>query len=417
MSLESITRPLRLYDRTRVTQDWYCPRARYLGYEYAGKGLTPSGFALPLWMGITLHDGLSAIARDHLLPASGTQDPLGIDLIASTAERQMRESLLELAGGESDKVEFAFEQGALVEGILRGFYKAVWPSLLNEYPKILFIEEEMGFQHDALQFMSKPDLVLATDDLSSIIYAEYKSTSSKKEGWVNSWATAVQLYSTIKAIEATHGLKVEKVIVQGLYKGYETYGKQGSPFCYAYKRTGHPPFSHDEVRYDYKPGFQRSPVWEMPGGVAAWVASMPEDTLSDQFPQAPPIFPKEDLVEAFFAQRASREHEIALAVDMLEAHLGNDDVSSAILNTAFPQRFDRCREAWGDGGRGKKCDFIRICHGGLEDPLKEGFTWRTPHHQPEVEKWEREAQEAEAQATSDFRALMGEQERGNEKGV
>lgn len=397
--MDTHTKPLRLYDRSRTTTDWYCPRARYLQYEFGGKGIVPSGFHLPLWLGNVLHDGLAAIARTH--------PDVDIDLIATTAETQVRESLLEESTGEDAQIEFAFEQGAMVEGILRGFYKAAWPGLLSEYPLILLIEDELLYPHSSFGFMSKPDLVLATADRSSVVYVEYKSTSSKKQGWVDSWATAVQLHSTIKAIEATHGLKAEKVVVQGLYKGYEAYGKQGSPFCYAYKRTGHPPFSVDEVRYDWKSGFQRSPVWTAPGGVKSWVEKMPQDILGDQFPQTPPIFVKEDLIERFFAQRTVRESEIRLALDMLEG-VDDSDTKTAILDTAFPQRFDRCRESWGDGGRGKKCDFIRICHGGVEDPLSEGFEWRTPHHQPEIDAWAAAEAAAESKATTDFRALMEE---------
>ncbi len=351
---------------------------RYLQYELEGKGIVSSSTAFPLWFGTTVHDGLAAIARG-----------LDIEEVAPVAEAQMRESLLKLTSGVEEEVSFAFEQGALVEGLLRGFHRHVWPRLLSEYPIILRIEEEMEYAHDGLLFMSKPDLVLAKEDRSEIVYVEYKSTSSKKEGWINSWETAVQLHSTIKAIEATHGTKVDKVIVQGLYKGYESYGKQNSPFCYAYERKGTPPFTKDEVLYSWKAGFKKFPVWERAGGVRAWVAGMPEEVLGEVFPQAPPIFVKEELVEAFFRQRGWREKEIGLAMSMLE---GVDQESTAgLLDVAFPQRFDKCREPWGDGGKGKKCDYLRICHGGVlpvsEGTPAAGFEWRAPHHLPEMERW------------------------------
>lgn len=372
------TQELRLYDRSRVTTDWTCPRMRYLQYELEGKGIVPTTSAFPLWMGTCIHDGLSGVARG-----------VDIDLLATTAEVQVRESLLSQTSGVAEEVEFAFEQGALVEGILRGFHKHVWPRLIQEFPLILHIEEEMEYVHDGLLFMSKPDLVLAKEDKSEIVYVEYKSTSSKKEGWVNAWETAVQLHSTIKAIEATHGEKVDKVIVQGLYKGYESYGKQGSPFCYAYERKGQPPFSNDEVRYEWKAGFKRSPVWERAGGVRAWVEGMPPEVLGDQFPQAPPIFVKEELVSSFFTQRGWREKEIGLACNMLE--FVDEEGRSGILDVAFPQRFDKCREPWGDGGKGRKCDYLRICHGGVlgvsEGTPAAGFEFRAPHHAQEEERW------------------------------
>lgn len=332
-------------------------------------------------MGTTLHDGLSAIAGMSL-----KEGGVDIDLIATTARKQMFDSLLEATSGEFKEVEFAYEQSTLVEGLLRGFFKHSWPRLMEQYPTILYIEQEMEFRHDGLVFMSKPDLVVE-DKEGNVVYVEYKSTSSKKEGWVNSWATAVQLHSTIKAIKATTGRDVGVVKVQGLYKGYESYGKQSSPFCYAYRRNGNPPFTKEEVRYEYAAGFKRYPTWEMAGGVKQWVEAMPENVLGDQFPEVPPIFIKEDLVDAFFRQRAVREREIDLAKELMK---WNPEAKEEILNTAFPQRFDQCHPYFG-----KPCTYLRICHGGVQDHLKEGYEYRIPHHTLEVEVQEGESEVVE----------------------
>lgn len=364
---------LRLYDRSRVTTDWTCPRKRYWQYEYDGKGIVSGNTHLELWMGTTVHDGLAAIAAQH---QSGE---VNIDEIATGARKQMYDSLM----GDSeaflqDEYNFACEQGALVEGLLRGFYRAVWPRLMAQYPDIRLVESEMQFDHDGLRFMSKPDLVLG-DPEGNLWYLEYKTTSSKKEGWVNSWATAVQLHSTIRAIEATVNEKVTGVIVQGLYKGYESYGKQSSPFCYSYQRKGSPPFSQDEVQYEYKAGFKRYPTWELPGGVKAWVEGMPDHILGDQFPQTPPIFVNDDLVDRFFEQRNWREQEIKLAMQMIGV-LDDPAASVNVLDTAFPQRFDQCHPYFG-----KPCAYLKLCHGHCEDPLKEGFEYRIPHHEAELQ--------------------------------
>lgn len=361
------THDLILYDRSRVTTDWTCPRKRFWQYEYKGKGIVPDSTSLELFMGTTLHDGLAAIATMHL---SGSVD---INLIADTARQQMFNSLMETAT-DGDEINFAHEQAALVEGLLRGFYKHAWTRLISAYPDILYIEKEMTFNHNGLTFMARPDLVLSNGEGW---YIEFKSTSSKKEGWVNSWATAVQLHSTCRAIEQTTGSKPLGVIVQGLYKGYESYGRQNSPMCYAFKRDGNPPFTQGEIRYDYKAGFKRVPTWELPGGTAAWVDSMPEDILGDQFPQTPPIFIKDHLVDAFFAQRAAREQEIKMATQFLEQ--ADAEATENILNVAFPQRFDQCIPYFG-----RPCSYLRLCHGGVDDPLLDGFTYRQPHHDLEI---------------------------------
>lgn len=366
---------LRLYDRSRVTTDWQCPRKRYWQYEYGSKGIVGTTQGLELFLGTVVHDGLAAIATQHII---GTVD---IDAIASAAN----DSVFKALGPVGDvflaeEIDYAKEQAALVEGLLRGFYRSAWPRLMAAYPDIRCVEQELIYDHDGLRFMSKPDLVVASPE-GDIWYVEYKTTSSKKEGWVNSWNTAVQLHSSIRAIEASFGEKVTGVIVQGLYKGYESYGKQSSPFCYAYQRKGNPPFTEDAVSYEYKAGFKRYPTWEMSGGVTSWVAGMPDSVLGDQFPVTPPIFVKDDLIDSFFSQRNWREHEIELAMSMMTQV--EDPASKAnILDTAFPQRFDQCVQYWGG-----KCQYTKLCHGYVGEPLREGFEYRIPHHTSEAEQW------------------------------
>lgn len=371
-----MSKELIVYDRSRVTCDWGCPRRRFLQYEYNGKGLVPEHESYAPYLGNLLHDGMSAIARMSWTGAERLG--LTIDLIAKTAFKQMFEALIANTTGEVDAVAYAYEQATLVEGQLRGFYKHVWPRLMAAYPNIILIEEELTFEHDGLVFMSRPDLVLS-DREGNLWYIEYKSTRSKNQGWIGGWETAVQLHSTIKAIESKLGEKVTGVIVQGLYKGYESYGKQNSPFCYAYKRAGNPPFTLEQVEYAYKSGFRRYPVWELPGGVATWVDGMPDTILAEQFPQVPPIFIKEELVDRFFAQRNVREHEIRLALQIMETV--DPESQQNLLDTCFPQHFDECNSYYG-----KPCAYKQICHGGVVDPLSSGYIYRTPHHALEVEQ-------------------------------
>lgn len=232
--------------------------------------------------------------------------------------------------------------------------------------------------------MSKPDLVVANEDQTDVIYVEYKSTSSKKDSWINSWGYAVQLHSTVRAIEQTLNVRPTGVIVQGLYKGFESYGKQSSPFCYAYHRAGVPPFNRDEWSYEYRPGLKRYPVWEREGGVKAWVEAMAENLLADQFPRTPVIFINDTLVDNFFQQQRVREETIELSLELLESRADDPGAVNEILNTAFPQKFDQCYPYFG-----KPCSYRKVCHGQISNPLEQGFVLRESHHQ-----LEREAHEA-----------------------
>lgn len=364
----SEVQPLRLYSKSSTQTDWTCKRKYFYNYVYGGTGIVTNNTSLELFMGNAIHDSLSAIALSH--------PDVDIDLIAQTAYKQMFEALAPTVEGEIDGIEFVKEQATLVEGLVRGFYKHAWPNLMNQYPIIKLVEQPMIYKHDGLGFMAKPDLVLA-DPEGTNVYIEYKSTSSKKPEWVESWNTAVQVHSTIKAIEEFLGESVQSMIVQGLFKGYSSYGKQNSPFCYAYKRNGNPPFTQDAVEYAYKAGFKRYPTWELEGGVKKWVEDMPANILADQFPQTPPIFINNDLIDAFFRQRASREWDIVNSMHLISSHEVSDNDKRYEMDRTFPQKWEACRPAWG-----YSCNYRKLCHSDAgSDPLNNGFTPRNEDHQ------------------------------------
>lgn len=369
--------PVRLLSRTATILDWRCPRARFWGNEYLGRGISKSSTSLALFTGISIHDSLAAIATFH---QRGEVVP--IDIIAETAYQQIYDNLSTVPDGEmvsSETEDFAKEQGSLTEGIIRGYYRHVWPRLLAQYPKIVAIEQEVEYKMaDGFIFMAKPDLIME-DNEGEWHYIEFKSTSSKKASWINSWDTAVQLHSSIKAVEQTLGKAPIDVTILGMYKGYESYGKQSSVFCYSYQKKGNPPFSQDQIEYAYKAGFKRYGTWELPGGVKKWVEEMPEMILADQFPMTAPIYVNEDLVERFFAQRLIRETEIRDAMIKLEGHPYDEQ---SIMDTAFPQKFDMCVPSFG-----WSCEFKKLCHSNVFDPLSEGFELRSPHHAREAEMY------------------------------
>ena len=375
-----MTSDLILVDRSRSVTDWSCGRKRYFNYEYDEKGLTPLDAAEALAMGIIIHDSLAQIAREHL----EHPDAVDIDTIASRAQIDAYNFFMKnespLNSDWESKHTDASEQSARIEGILRGFYQYLWPIMMKQYPKILAIEQEMPYTYHSILYMTKPDLVVVNTE-GEVVYIEYKSTSNNSAEWISSWDTAIQVHSTTRAIEHALGEKISHVVVQGLFKGTESWGKQGSPFCYAYKRSGTPPFSQDSTIYEYKPGYKRFPVWEIPGGVKEWVANMPETVLRDQFPRTPAIFVNDDQVEQFFDQRNVREQEIRMAMEMLRNE-SDEGVRRAILNTSFPQKFDQCSPSY---RKGQTCPYKMLCFGDIQSPLTSGFVYRTPHHAIELE--------------------------------
>jgi hypothetical protein len=246
---------------------------------------------------------------------------------------------------------------------------------MAEFPEIIAVEKEISLVHDitgklvldgGFEYNCIPDLVLGDKD-GNLRYVEYKSTSSKKDQWINSWSYAIQVHATASAVsQANEGKSVTSQVV-GLYKGWEQYGKLSSPLVYGYFKAGNPPFSQDQWLYEYRSGFNKKGIWTRDGGMKRWIEEMDLFLLSEQFPLTGPIFIKENLVTEYLAQRACREVEIDMAKRMLEASDGQ--AKDQLMRAAFPQRFSACNPGWG-----YECPFIRLCHGeqGV-DPTEHGF--------------------------------------------
>src|SRR5688572_21163959 len=138
-----------LYDRSRVTTDWTCPRKRFWQYHYNGRGIVKGSTGLELFLGTTVHDFLALLAN-----RTKNLQPIDINEVAELAFRQVFDTLMEANGGEDGAFAFATEQATLIDGMCRGFFKSVWPKLMAAYPRILFVEEEMEYRHNGLVFMS-----------------------------------------------------------------------------------------------------------------------------------------------------------------------------------------------------------------------------------------------------------------------
>lgn len=361
---------MKLYDRSRVTTDWRCRRRRYYNYEHNGTGIVSGTAAYELYFGTLIHDAMAAIA---IQTQSGSVD---IDAIAGAGRDQLFEALSGAGGdGTADSNrEYAAEQSALCEGLIRGFYRYAWPKLLDLYPEIVVVEQEVVTSYG---FMVKPDLILKNED--AIVYVEYKTTGNKSDKWIDSWKTSPQLHAYMKAILDATDIEINAALVVGLYKGYESYGRQNSPFCYAHSRAAQPPFFEQELLYSYKAGYKKTPAWELPGGVKEWVAGMPLDILQEQFPMVPPVYYNAKLAEAFFRQANFREKEIENGMRFLKMTMGEDE-KQEILDAWFPQNFEGCRPSFGS-----HCPYASICIDG-GSPDDEKWQPREPHHSSEVLK-------------------------------
>lgn len=357
-----MSKPL-IFHRSAATTDWACPRKRYWNYEHDGRGVSPPETQIELYLGTLIHDGVYGLVQGH-----------DIDTIVKAGVEQLRTKLLEGRELDADAQHLADEQCALAEGMLRGFNKAVWPGIRAQYPDVVLVEKELVYDYklagQAMRFLAKPDLVLRGPD--GLVYFEWKTTSSNKEEWIHQWETAVQLHSACRAIEAQLGEPVTQVIVQGFYKSYVSqYNRLESIFCYGYHSPGNPPFEKARWAYDWKNGMRKAPTWQRDGGVRRWIEEMPPSLLASQFPQTPPIFVNERLVEAFFRQQGLREQTIRDGREWLKER---PEDAEQIMDSIFPQHWDSCNMY------NRPCPYKRLCFGAPVDPLTIGFTPRYSHH-------------------------------------
>lgn len=355
----------RLYDRSRVTTDWRCKRRRYLNYEHNGTGITSGTAAYELFFGTVVHDALATIANFHI-----RDGVVPITDICKAAYDQIHDTLLEQLGNET----YATEQGWLIRGLIAGFYQYRWPRLLELYPTVIVVEQEVLWEN----FMVKPDLIMQSAE-GTLVYIEYKTTGSNNEKWINSWETNPQLHVYMKAIKESLKLDVDVAVVVPLYKGSNYKGIQNSPFCYGYMRPGQPPFYEADISYSYKAGYKKHPVYTLTDNWLEWVDNMSDDLLAEQFFVVPPVYLNETIANNFFRQAALREGEIDMALKLLRE--SPPEHSEGIMDAFFPQNMEACLPSFGSS-----CPYADICvHGASpDDPL----IWqpRQPHHGPEIEQ-------------------------------
>lgn len=362
------THPI-VFFRSSSTCDWICPRKRFYNYELNGRGIVAPETPYELYLGQLVHDAIAAMV--HNVP---------IEEIVLAGITQLRAKMLEGHELDSDAQYLAEEQCALAEGLIRGFHKIRWPQICAEYPEVVMCEKELIYDYEIngqqLRFLSKPDLVRR--DKEGLLWCfEWKTTSSNKEEWVKQWETAVQVHAQIKTIEAALGEPVAGCIVQGMYKSYiSQWNRCESIFCYFYGHPGNPPFEKPRVSYEYKAGLRKTPVWQKDGGVKQWVEDMPAALLASQFPQTPPIFLREHLVDAFFRQQGHREIQIREArASLLDGAC--TETPKGIMDIVFPQHWESCN-AWN-----RPCEFKRLCFGAPCNPLEIGYQLRVSHHSSE----------------------------------
>jgi hypothetical protein len=416
-----------LTDRSRVIEYQRCPRARWWGYEYKGRGIRPKAASIPLSTGTYVHVGLGA-----LLEGKGVEAAVKAAVNGYMLEIERRDIQVEYL--TEDRVYVAHEQKALIEALIRAYEAWQLPRLLEEYDVLEVEQEDLFGLTEEIGWQARLDGLLrekASGDLYVMSFKTAASWDRRKEsegrhdmqGLSEPRAVEVRLKQDWKIaiyplgaantfliqwrgkqyVEWLASLpippKIQGVKMEFLIKGTRREHPQGSgryvtynPLIRAYRFRGITP---DQDQYSWKyssrKGWETFNVWEADdiGGVKGWVEMLKsgqveggEDCLAQTFVLNPPYMRLPEETERWERQTRMQEGAVSEGSGVVNAGWCGDEVDMSYLDRYFPQHTRSCDYP-------DACDYQSICWGSRspEELLAEGrFIWREPHHEPEVQK-------------------------------
>jgi hypothetical protein len=334
-------------DRTTITTDWTCQRARWWYKHEGGTGIVPAYEPEYFEDGRAIHEDMAAIAIDT---------PLA-DIISPVLERLVGADTQLLRERLTRRVAWACGVSHYIEPLTRQTWR-------NHQ-----CESELILDRSPLWVACTPDRVLQhLDNPTVFVYREYKSVSMITGRWASHWRTAIQMHIGLKAYEEETGIKPAYGEVMGLNKGQWKDGYLHHPYVWAWTKG-------DEWFPEWAYGRERQPVWDYPDGIEAWVLKCGEEVAMKQFPFSHPIYLNERLLDDLITSQTFRE----LQVSYIAAECQTDPLIRARV---FPCNFERCEPVVG-----APCVYLDACHNEEvnSDPLGSGlYIPRTPHHEMEV---------------------------------
>ncbi len=281
---------LHVVDRSRYTTGLgKCMRKRYLEYHSGeGYGLRKKRESLPLVTGSSVHKVLADILQQTLDDFDKVTDEFirerikaevtAYDQLVSATGLTELEAMSGVDEGDSQLQQIIAEQKSLIEGMIWGWMRVVYPGLIVRYDIIAVerefsrvigctcglgnnigqVEDHETRSCDGILLMTKPDLILRDKQSGLYTYVEWKTTGWGFRNWEEQHGKGIQAVLGCLGAEHVLGVEVTQFIVGGLMKGkrdkdwdpeqQSTAGPkwQHSVFCYAYYKPGNPPMYEAE---------------------------------------------------------------------------------------------------------------------------------------------------------------------------
>jgi hypothetical protein len=214
-------------DRTRVIVGQRCPRRRWWGYDWQGRGVSPTRVSLPLVVGRFTHEGLERILRlthAEQAPPDRTQVRGIVGDLRNEFQEFCETRGVQLEDNEDEYLLFC-EQSALVEGMLWAYWQYALPKLLEGF-EILEVEKDEAHPFvkerayaPAIHWQSRADALLKSKIEGGVYVLSYKTAKGwdrRKEGEAE---TDMQGISEGWAVEQRLGHPISGVKMEHLIKG------------------------------------------------------------------------------------------------------------------------------------------------------------------------------------------------------
>lgn len=388
-------------DRSRVMDYQACPRKRYWGYEYKGRGIQDVRVKIPLLVGGAVHVGV-----EHLLGGATLETSL------LKAKQYFVEELGtgELAQTRPADQEFArAENLRIVEAMIRVYHLVQLPRLLAEY-EIVGIEREYEELLDPIGplWMARTDADLKSRETGKLTVYSLKTASSIGP-WTDDQARLdMQGKSESWAVAQARGEKPEAVKMDFLVKGKYEFSSSflegkiyNNPILHPWKKG-------EGLEAEYSPTYQRARGWRRitigsPGEInmAEWFERLASYQYFEASPDfAPTVNPllesmihtpipycrTDEEIESWRRQMRSQEEEVAARAEAVNG-IGDlpRELHNPVLDEYFGQSTARCHD-YND-----PCPFYKICWEGVSPDDTTFYKIRRANHERERREHETKA--------------------------
>ena len=206
------------YTSRSAIETWQqCPRKRWLGYFYQGKGITQVQANVPLTTGTCVHEGIGFLLRNI-----GLVELEGFDFVQShwvneavqvalaSYQKIVNESGITVGVDENSKFVFA-QECARTEALIRAWVIAELPMLMRYYT-IYSVEDEIVVPlGKEIMFQARVDAILQDKELGRMVNYSLKTMKQYQEGKTDR-QFALALQTVTEAWAAEEHLTQAKII-------------------------------------------------------------------------------------------------------------------------------------------------------------------------------------------------------------